>query len=117
MIFICRTFKFHNCHYTNLGARLFEPRSKAVNKLVFDKSKEVFGCIHITWIGINDRNTEGQWVFASNGAKVTSPFWHLGEPNSYRRTNEDCATIGHSRNEEWHDYPCSSMKFFICEMI
>ena len=63
---------------------------------------------------------EGQFEFASSGAKVTSPNWHQGEPNSFLRIlhiEEDCVTIGYSSNEEWHDAPCSNRKFFICEMI
>ena len=42
----------------NQGARLFEPRSKAINKLVCDKSIEVLNADHhLPWIGINDRNS------------------------------------------------------------
>ena len=97
----------------NQGARLFEPKSEATNKLVFDKAAEVFEGEHRSWIGINDMDDEGEFVFTSSGKKVSSFFWH---PYNVLRSTEDCVLMGWpSQQWEWSDRPCSENWYSICE--
>ena len=106
-----------NHYFINQGARLFEPRSKATNKLVSDKSKEVFNGRHnnkFPWIGINDRNTESQFVYTSSGERIIISNWKSGEPNNYGG-NENC--VHFDFNEVWNDDLCSKHFYFICEII
>ena len=73
--FICHALKFPNYHLINQGARLFEPRSIPLYKLVFTKSIEVWSGKHVAWIGINDKNVEGEFVFTSSKEKITVTDW------------------------------------------
>ena len=98
----------------NQGAHLFEPRSEITNKLVFDKSVEVFGGAHKSWIGINDIVTEGEFIFESSGEKVNLFFWDSGNGPG---DNDDCVLFGHANknNEKWYDRPCTEQSYSICE--
>ena len=93
------------------GARLFEPRTKAINKLVFDKSVEVFGDVFELWIGINDMITEGDFVFTSSGENVMTFSWSVNN-----RHTDNCVTLG-AFNENWFDRSCTRNYRFICEFI
>ena len=100
----------------NKGARLFEPRSKNINTLVFDKSVEVFGGTKRTWLGIIDFNTPGVYVFASNGEKISTFIWASGQPND---RSERCVVFGYrtGAQEKWYDRDCSDKNYFICEFV
>ena len=89
-----KTLKFPNYHLINQDVRLFEPRSIPVNELVFNKSKEVWGGVHTAWVGINDRNVEGEFVYASSREEVTVTDWYPGEPNDGDGSNQDCINFG-----------------------
>ena len=95
----------------NQGARLYEPKSEATNKLVFDKAAEVFKGEHRSWIGINDMDDEGEFVFTSSGKKVSSFFWH---PYNVLRSTEDCVVM-EQKYWKWSDRPCSENWYSICE--
>ena len=119
--FICQTLKFPNYHLINQDVRLFEPRSIPVNELVFNKSKEVWGGVHTAWIGINDRNVEGEFVYESSREEVTVTDWYPSEPNS-RGGNQDCVTFGcyyytTYYYEKWDDNNCTTKLFFVCEIL
>ena len=95
----------------NQGAHLYEPKSEATNKLVFDKAAEVFKGEHRSWIGINDMDDEGEFVFTSSGKKVSSFFWH---PYNVLRSTEDCVVM-EQKYWKWSDRPCSENWYSICE--
>merc|ERR1711963_842807 len=85
----------------NQGGRLFEPRSKAVNKLVFEISTEVFSGVHKAWIGINDKKTQGEFVYTSSGEKITSSDWAFFQPDNmagslgfFKWQTADCVIFG-----------------------
>lgn len=66
---------------------------------------------HFTWIGFNDRTSEGAWAW-SNGDAVTYTQWNSGEPND--ASGEDCAHIWPSGT--WNDIPCTGYPTpFVCE--
>merc|ERR1712241_1513249 len=57
------------------------------------------------WIGMNDREHEGQWVW-SDMSPVDYTWWAPGEPNDVH--GEDCAQIRTTLyNGKWNDVPCS----------
>ena len=70
-----------------------------------------------TWIGINDMQTEGTWVW-SDGSTVGYTNWAPGEPNSYEG-DEDCA-IFWSGGEYWKWYDayggqnCNARLAYLC---
>ncbi|XP_010788456.1 CD209 antigen-like protein E, partial [Notothenia coriiceps] len=70
---------------------------------------------NITWIGLTDRDTEGEWTWV-DGTQLTTSFWHSGEPNNYDKSNEDCVNINlHDHQNSWNDAPCENEHFWICE--
>lgn len=56
------------------------------------------------WIGYNDRDIEGKWVWA-DGSSSKFTKWNVGEPND--ANVEDCA-YGGLKNGLWNDYHCGS---------
>jgi hypothetical protein len=62
------------------------------------------------WIGLNDAEVEGTWVWAS-GEAATNTFWAVGEPNNTPNadpTGEDYAAIrppGYLPDGSWNDLP------------
>jgi len=79
-----------------------------------EQSRELYGW----WIGLNDRNAEGQWSWASGTSSYLN--WYPGEPNDYMG-DEDCAADRYStpdgtiRSELWNDESCTKPLSFICE--
>merc|ERR1712241_514558 len=64
------------------------------------------------WIGMNDREHEGQWVW-SDMSPVDYTWWAPGEPNDVH--GEDCAQIRTMlHNGKWNDVPCSRSYFPLC---
>ncbi|XP_048059722.1 C-type mannose receptor 2-like [Megalobrama amblycephala] len=77
------------------------------------------------WIGLNDLDTEGHWVWVNNQTlKDTGvQFWFNEEPrqpDNWRvedPSGENCASLGdHNGNfQSWFDASCKTKKKFICE--
>ncbi|XP_059411833.1 CD209 antigen-like protein C isoform X2 [Carassius carassius] len=79
------------------------------------------------WIGLNDLETEGHWVWVNNQTlKETGvQFWFSGgprEPDNWKKqdpSGENCAALGDERGnfQSWFDASCEKLKTFICEKI
>lgn len=66
------------------------------------------------WIGLNDKTTEGTWVWV-NGSPPTYTRWDFGEPNN--SGDEDCAEMldGLGDYGDWNDSGCTNSRWFVCE--
>lgn len=66
-----------------------------------------------TWIGLNDRKIEGNWVW-NDGVESTSnnTNWNTGEPND-RFNKEDCGVV--NLDGLINDQTCSKKFYGICE--
>ena len=63
---------------------------------------ETFGNRETFWLGLSDRNTEGEFVW-ENGERVTYTNWRSGEPDDYLG-REDYAVINwNSDTGQWSD--------------
>ncbi|KAF4080632.1 hypothetical protein AMELA_G00173550 [Ameiurus melas] len=79
------------------------------------------------WIGLNDLETEGKWMWVNNQPlkKTDVTFWYSpqggsSEPDNWNKENpsgEDCAALGHEIGDinKWFDASCLKRKRFICE--
>lgn len=63
------------------------------------------------WIGLNDRDTEGEYVWSS-GASFDFEAWNEGEPNNYDN-DENCVEM-YSNTGLWNDVLCRNEQGFIC---
>ncbi|XP_065141258.1 CD209 antigen-like protein A [Paramisgurnus dabryanus] len=80
------------------------------------------------WIGLNDLETEGRWVWVNNKTleETRVEFWYKresgkNEPDNWKvkdPSGENCASLGDSNNKVhtmWFDSSCKEPKKFICE--
>ncbi|MDP2317319.1 MAG: MopE-related protein [Pseudomonadota bacterium] len=90
-----------------LGIELVEITSSAENTTLASLS------ITPTWIGANDRDLEGAWLW-DDGSSVSYEAFGTGEPDD--SGDSDCAiTNTAGRRGEWSDTRCSTEYQFLCE--
>jgi hypothetical protein len=67
------------------------------------------------WMGLNDRASEGRFVWDS-GQPVTYSHWYWGEPNNSVGGNEYCAQLNRFYPDfGWNDEPCELHFRYVCE--
>uniref|UniRef100_A0A672KGC5 C-type lectin domain-containing protein n=1 Tax=Sinocyclocheilus grahami TaxID=75366 RepID=A0A672KGC5_SINGR len=107
-------------HCVTLGGHLVIINSKAEQDFVTSKVKKTH------WIGLNDLDTEGHWVWVNNQpVNDSAGFWikrenGIREPDNWTKGHpdgEDCAGLGHPGGETdfWSDAFCFLEKRFVCE--
>uniref|UniRef100_A0A673IG10 C-type lectin domain-containing protein n=1 Tax=Sinocyclocheilus rhinocerous TaxID=307959 RepID=A0A673IG10_9TELE len=107
-------------HCVTLGGHLVIINSKAEQDFVTSNVEETH------WIGLNDVDTEGHWVWVNNQPVNNSvEFWmkrenEISEPDNWTKFHpdgEDCAGLGHPGGETdfWMDAYCFEEKRFVCE--
>ena len=64
------------------------------------------------WIGFNDRQFEGQFVWA-DGDLSQYTNWASMQPDDYQM-NEDCVAVRGPTGYRWNDYGCDLPLPFIC---
>ncbi|XP_070547771.1 C-type lectin lectoxin-Thr1-like [Ptychodera flava] len=93
----------------NYGATLVTISDRAENKYLSDFIDGRFGKV---WIGLNDRQAEGCWVWDS-GKSSSYRNWYVGEPNGGR--SENCVAMRSHRQGRWNDESCYNRRGFICK--
>lgn len=71
------------------------------------------------WLAGNDLGHEGDFVWATNGLKVTAARWVGNGPDNYNNL-EHCIEITYRWNASapvWNDVPCSTKLPFFCEQL
>ncbi|XP_051992409.1 CD209 antigen-like protein E [Xyrauchen texanus] len=101
-----------------LGGHLVIINSKEVQDFLVSEVKETH------WIGLNDLETEGHWVWVNNQPLSDSTeFWYRhssgsNEPDNWSEINplgENCACLGDYILDSWLDASCEYKKKYICE--
>ncbi|XP_053346345.1 CD209 antigen-like protein E [Clarias gariepinus] len=77
------------------------------------------------WIGLNDLETEGVWMWVNNQPLKKNGFWYDApegphEPDNWKvedPSGENCASLGHEyiSFNKWFDASCQTLKLFFCE--
>ncbi|KAI7789983.1 CD209 antigen-like protein C isoform X2 [Triplophysa rosa] len=104
-----------------LKANLVTINTRDVQGFLVSKIKETH------WIGLDDLETEGRWVWVNNQTleETGLQFWFIkasgSEPDNTggdeSSPGEDCACLGYENVElnSWFDASCETKKKFICE--
>jgi len=96
-----------NCEV--VGATLVRPDSAAVNDYI---RGEIAGSELSYWMDLNDRVTEGEFLYSDGSTPADFSDWEEGEPNNYGKTDhngvegEDCAGFVKVFGHKWNDVPC-----------
>ncbi|XDV33823.1 hypothetical protein PO909_004091 [Leuciscus waleckii] len=107
-------------HCVSRGGHLVIINSQAEQDFLTSKVKVTH------WIGLNDLDTEGHWVWVNNQPlNDSAEFWMkredgVSEPDNWTKDHpagEDCASLGHKMGETdfWTDAFCFQEKRFVCE--
>ncbi|XP_042529038.1 collectin-10 isoform X2 [Dipodomys merriami] len=94
------------------GGMLAMPKDETVNNLIADYvSKSGFFRV---FIGVNDLEREGQFVFTDNTPLQNYSNWKDGEPSD-PYGHEDCVEMLSSGR--WNDTGCHLTMYFVCEFV
>nr|XP_055075392.1 CD209 antigen-like protein E [Misgurnus anguillicaudatus] len=106
----------------SMGADLVTITNQKEQDFLVSKIKETH------WMGLNDLETEGRWVWVNNKTleETGVEFWYKresekNEPDNWKvkdPSGENCASLGDSNNKVhtmWFDGSCKELKRFICE--
>ncbi|KAK3790631.1 hypothetical protein RRG08_043914 [Elysia crispata] len=96
------------------GADLLINYNKEKEKLIYEERDTLVG--DAFWIGLNDRNREGDFTWLDERQKIINVHWHPDEPDNYQN-RQHCVIVNKKPNKEafLFDRVCSNANFFICE--
>ncbi|XP_048796798.1 collectin-10 isoform X2 [Lagopus muta] len=99
-------------HCRDRGGILAMPKDEATNALLanYISSSGLFRA----FIGINDIEKEGQFVYADSSPLQNYSHWKDGEPHD-STGHEDCVEM--LSTGEWNDSECQVTIYFICEFL
>jgi hypothetical protein len=66
------------------------------------------------WIGGNDLETEGNWVWISHGCPFKFNDWKINQPDNYKGI-EHFAMMLRVYAFQWNDINSKQLAFYICE--
>ncbi|XP_026789605.1 collectin-11 isoform X1 [Pangasianodon hypophthalmus] len=92
------------------GGHLAMPKEASANRAIAGYITEA-GLTRV-YIGINDLEREGHFVYVERSPMSTFSKWREGEPNNAYE-DEDCVELVSSG--EWVDVACSLTMYFVCE--
>ncbi|CAG5122283.1 unnamed protein product, partial [Candidula unifasciata] len=70
----------------------------------------------VYWIGLNDRRTEGTYVWLDDRTKANFTRWNTGAPNN-SNGNENCVVVDSNKGDRWDDLDCNTTNRFICQRL
>lgn len=99
------------CSDFDLRANLTTIRSQIENDFLFETFTPTY-----TWIGLNDRETEGEFEWAG-GSRSTFRNWIPNLPKDEGH-GRNCVRIDVEKNKgQWRDWNCATPMRFLCEIV
>ncbi|XP_074412061.1 collectin-10 isoform X1 [Zonotrichia albicollis] len=99
-------------HCRDRGGSLAMPKDEATNALLADYISN--SGLFRAFIGLNDMEREGQFVYADNSPLQNYSNWKQGEPHD-PAGHEDCVEM--LSTGEWNDSECQVTIYFVCEFL
>ena len=95
------------------GGQLYEPTDFEQESLVneFVQSQEEHANYYI---GVHDKDTEGNFVYESSGNPVEFVHWDENEPSNHGG-EENCVEVVTVKDGKWNDIPCTWKVPFVCQ--
>lgn len=114
----------------NLGGQLAKIQDAETHQMIKDfideerLGREIAANGKGLWIGLNDIDVEGSFVWADGEGLLDdilcNPYegWAINEPNNNTKKNpngQDCVQLWKARGYDWDDAYCDYTKGYICE--
>ncbi|PKU49608.1 collectin-10 [Limosa lapponica baueri] len=99
-------------HCRDRGGTLAMPKDEATNALIADYISN--SGLFRAFIGLNDMEKEGQFVYADSSPLQNYSNWKEGEPHD-PAGREDCVEM--LSTGEWNDSECQVTIYFVCEFL
>ena len=98
-------------HCSSMGSHLLEVDNADERDFLVQKYKAKY----TVWVGGNDKETEGTFVWQASKKMIPTDSFYLGEPNGGR--NENCAELycQSARVSKLNDRNCRDKRNYICE--
>ncbi|CAH1255133.1 CSMD3 [Branchiostoma lanceolatum] len=100
------------------GGRLATIPNKNTNDFLLQKIRAVHGYEGGYWIGLNDMENEGTFVW-SDGSTLSQATafadWNPGQPDNHQSDGEDCVHMDKRKEYMWNDMSCGDKAHFVCE--
>ncbi|CAH1244651.1 PCSK9 [Branchiostoma lanceolatum] len=102
------------------GGRLADVRTEAVHDFLV-RAARVVDPGRDYWIGLNDQEVEGSWVWSDGDPLGAGDFasWAAGEPNNREGGQlgiQNCGQLWASRGFLWDDDSCDQEDYFLCQV-
>ena len=101
--------------------KLYEPLTWSENQMAYKIAKATDGLANAPyWIGVNYKQTEGSFVYESNGKPIPyTPQFHAGS-DPHKRPSNKCVIIhwlteSNKNIVSWLNYKCANPCKSICE--
>lgn len=99
-------------HCRDRGGTLAMPKDEATNALIADYISN--SGLFRAFIGLNDMEKEGQFVYADSSPLQNYSNWKEGEPHD-PAGHKDCVEM--LSTGEWNDSECQVTIYFVCEFL
>ena len=94
--------------------KMFEPKTLAINEKIHKIAVDDFQNNYY-WVGVNDIQSEGTWVYTSDGSPIK--FNHPWLSSSYFSTGNKCVLLNdYNKIGKWGAYSCTNAFYSICEL-
>ena len=111
-------------HCIQIKGKLFEPKTEKENNDVmkflnlavlcsswqYNRAAKCKGY----WLGIHDKDQDGQFKYLSDNRALEFEKWNSGEPNNGNK-EKNCALVAGRPEPEWIDDPCRTLYPYVCE--